>query len=121
MLCLLEVTGFILISWQNAKNANEGGLTSKLIPRKALNLIGKRGRLSHAVKTASLLIGLKNRIVVVVVPQASTKGLLSPSDESVSESDLLHCSQNLKAATIYSNNVMTANEFVKFNNRESNN
>jgi poly-D-alanine transfer protein DltD len=90
-------------------------------PRKALNLIGKRGRLSHAVKMASLLIGLKNRIVAVVVPQASTKGLLSPSDESVSESDLLHCSQNLKAATIYSNNVMTANEFVKFNNRESNN
>jgi len=103
------------------KNANEGGLTSKLIPRKALNLIGKRGRLSHAVKTASLLIGLKNRIIVVVVPQASTKGLLSPSDECVSESDLLHCSQNLKAATIYSNNVMTANEFVKFNNQESNN
>jgi len=103
------------------KIANEEGLTSKLSPRKALNLIGRRGRLFHAVKTASLLIGLENRIVAEIVPQASTKGLLPPSDESVSESDLLRCSQNLKAATIYSNNVMTANEFVKFINLESNN
>lgn len=97
---------------------NEEESTSKL---RALNLNGKRGRCFHAVKTFSLLIGLNNITVAAVVPKASTKGFSSPSDESVSESDLQRCSQNLKSATSDSNNMMAANEFVKFINLESNN
>lgn len=103
------------------KNTFEEGLTSKLSSGKAWNPNGKRGSCFHAVKTVSLLIGLNNRAVAAVVPKASTKGFSSPSDELVSVSDLQRCSQNLKIATTDSNNMMTANEFVKFINLESNN